>query len=109
MDPTTGALGYGLEYSYSVMERLKLAALTGDGMTQQPMIVTVGTEAWRAKEARVNEGVPEEWGSWNRRAVLWEAMTATTLVESGASIVVLRHPETVTKVKRTVSKLMAGA
>lgn len=109
MDPTTGALGYGLEYTYSVMERLKLAALTGDGMTQQPMIVTVGTEAWRAKEARVNEGVPEEWGDWHRRAVLWEAITATALLESGANIVVLRHPETVARVKKTIGKLMAGA
>ena len=51
MDPTTGALGYGLEYTYSVMERLRLAALMGDAMTQQPMICTVGEEAWRQKEA----------------------------------------------------------
>ncbi|MBM3187907.1 MAG: acetyl-CoA decarbonylase/synthase complex subunit delta [Chloroflexi bacterium] len=108
MDPTTGALGYGLEYTYSVMERLMLAALTGDGMTQQPMIVTVGTEAWRTKEARVNEGVPQEWGNWRRRAVLWEAMTATALLESGASIVVLRHPEAASKVKKTIAKLTVG-
>ena len=44
MDPTTGALGYGIEYTYSVMERLRIAALMGDGMTQQPLIVTVGEE-----------------------------------------------------------------
>ena len=50
MDPNTGALGYGLEYTYSVMERLRLAALMGDAMTQQPMICTVGEEAWRQKE-----------------------------------------------------------
>ena len=51
MDPNTGALGYGLEYTYSVMERLRLAALMGDAMTQQPMICTAGEEAWRQKEA----------------------------------------------------------
>ena len=28
IDPTTGGLGYGLEYSYSVMERIRMAALT---------------------------------------------------------------------------------
>ena len=55
IDPTTGALGYGIEYGYSVMERLRLAALQGDSMTQQPMIVTPGEEAWRVKEARVGE------------------------------------------------------
>ena len=64
MDPTTGALGYGIEYGYSVMERLRLAALQGDAMTQQPMLVTPGFEAWKAKEAKVGEGVPETWGDW---------------------------------------------
>ncbi|MBC7236884.1 MAG: acetyl-CoA decarbonylase/synthase complex subunit delta, partial [Chloroflexi bacterium] len=108
MDPTTGALGYGLEYTYSVMERLKLAALTGDGMTQQPMIVTVGYEAWRAKETRVNEGIPAAWGDWAKRAFLWETMTATALLESGANMLVLRHPDAVPRMKAVIAKLMAG-
>ncbi|NTW13011.1 MAG: acetyl-CoA decarbonylase/synthase complex subunit delta, partial [Anaerolineales bacterium] len=56
MDPTTGALGYGIEYGYSVMERLRLAALQGDAMTQFPMIVTPGFEAWKTKESKVGEG-----------------------------------------------------
>ena len=68
MDPNTGALGYGVEYTYSVMERLRLAALMGDTMTQQPMICTVGEEAWRQKEARAAEGVPRPGGSSPRAA-----------------------------------------
>ncbi|MHB0858268.1 MAG: acetyl-CoA decarbonylase/synthase complex subunit delta [Anaerolineae bacterium] len=107
MDPTTGALGYGLEYTYSVMERLRLAALTGDSTIQQPLIVTVGYEAWRAKEARVNEGIPAEWGDSERRSRLWETATATALLESGADIVALRHPESVSMIKRTIDKLMS--
>jgi acetyl-CoA decarbonylase/synthase complex subunit delta len=107
-DPTTGALGYGMEYGYSVMERLRLAALQGDSMTQQPLIVTVGEEAWRAKESRSGEGVPATWGDWVTRAVNWEAMTATALVESGADIVVLRHPETVARVKKMIAALTAA-
>lgn len=109
MDPTTGALGYGLEYTYSVMERLKLAALTGDSMTQQPMVVTAGYEAWRAKETRVNEGVPDAWGDWERRSLVWETVTATALLEAGADIVILRHPVAVLRVKRTINKLMKDA
>lgn len=108
MDPTTGALGYGLEYTYSVMERLRLAALTGDSMTQQPMICTVGEEAWRAKEAKVNTGVPAAWGDWKERSILWEVLTATTLIESGADIVVLRHPESIALVTKAIDQLMAG-
>jgi acetyl-CoA decarbonylase/synthase, CODH/ACS complex subunit delta len=107
MDPTTGALGYGIEYGYSVMERLRLAALQGDNMTQQPMLVTPGEEAWRTKEARAgNDGVPEPWGDWVERAVNWETLTASTLIESGADIVVLRHPESVKRVRAMIEALM---
>jgi acetyl-CoA decarbonylase/synthase complex subunit delta len=108
MDPTTGALGYGMEYGYSVMERLRLAALQGDGMTQQPMLVTPGEEAWRAKEARTEEGVPEAWGDWAERAVNWETLTASALVESGADILVLRHPESVNRVRAMIDALMSN-
>ena len=106
MDPTTGALGYGIEYGYSVMERLRLAALQGDAMTQQPMIVTPGFEAWKTKEAKVGEGVPEAWGDWKARAIHWETLTAMALVESGADVVVLRHPESVKRVKDAINELV---
>ncbi len=105
MDPTTGALGYGIEYGYSVMERLRLAALQGDSMTQQPMIVTPGEEAWKVKESKVGEGVPEAWGDWERRALEWEAVTASTLVFSGADILVLRHPKNLRRLRAMIDEL----
>ena len=106
MDPTTAGLGYGLEYGYSVMERLRIAALQGDVMTQAPMLVTPGYEAWRQKEAKVGAGVPATWGDWRERAILWEALTAITLIESGADVLTLRHPETVKQVKGFIARLM---
>lgn len=106
MDPTTGALGYGMEYGYSVMERLRLAALQGDSMTQQPMLVTPGEEAWRTKEARSDDGIPASWGDWAERAINWETLTASTLLQSGADIIVLRHPESVKRVRRMIEALM---
>jgi acetyl-CoA decarbonylase/synthase complex subunit delta len=109
MDPTTGALGYGIEYGYSVMERLRLAALQGDVMTQLPMLVTPGFEAWKTKEAKVGEGVPEAWGDWKSRSINWETLTAIALVESGADIVVLRHPESVKRIKEAIEELMVAA
>ena len=109
MDPTTGALGYGIEYGYSVMERLRLAALQGDGMTQFPMLVTPGFEAWKTKESKVGEGVPEAWGDWKARSIHWETLTAMSLVESGADIVVLRHPESVRRIKQAIEELMVAA
>jgi acetyl-CoA decarbonylase/synthase complex subunit delta len=107
MDPTTGALGYGIEYGFSVMERLRLAALQGDAMTQLPMIVTPGFEAWKTKESKVGEGVPGEWGDWLKRAIHWETLTAVTLLESGADILVLRHPESLKRVRHAIQELMA--
>lgn len=109
MDPSTGGLGYGIEYGYSVMERLRLAALNGDAMTQQPMLVTPGEECWKLKEAKVGEGVPETWGDWEERAITWEILTATTLIHSGADIVVLRHPESIRQVKAVIERLMRPA
>ncbi len=106
MDPTTGALGYGIEYGYSAMERLRLAALQGDAMTQLPMLVTPGFEAWKTKESKVGEDVPEEWGNWMERAINWETLTAIALLESGADILVLRHPESVRRVKVAIADLM---
>ncbi|MEZ4716854.1 MAG: hypothetical protein R2851_12310 [Caldilineaceae bacterium] len=109
MDPSTGALGYGIEYGYSVMERLRIAALQGDAMTQLPMLVAPGEEGWKTKEAKVGEGVPDGWGDWQERGILWETLTATTLIQAGADIVTLRHPESLRRVHRAVAALMTEA
>jgi acetyl-CoA decarbonylase/synthase complex subunit delta len=90
------------------MERLRMAALQGDAMTQFPMLVTPGYEAWKTKEAKVGEGVPEAWGDWKARSINWEIVTAMALVESGADIVVLRHPESVERVKAAIAELVAA-
>jgi acetyl-CoA decarbonylase/synthase, CODH/ACS complex subunit delta len=107
MDPTTGALGYGIEYGYSVMERLRLAALQGDAMTQLPMIVTPGFETWKTKEGKVGQDVPAGWGDWYERAINWETLTAVMLLETGADIVVLRHPESVRRVQAAINDFMS--
>lgn len=107
MDPTTGALGYGIEYGYSVMERLRLAALQGDSMTQLPMMVTPGAETWKTKEGKVGTDVPAAWGDWYERAINWETLTAVTLLESGADILVVRHPESARRVSLAIDDLMA--
>jgi len=109
MDPTTGALGYGIEYGYSVMERLRLAALQGDTMTQQPMLINPGEEAWKVKESKVGEGVPATWGDWERRALNWEVVTATSLVLSGADLLILRHPTTLKRIRHLIEDLVTPA
>ena len=109
MDPTTGALGYGIEYGYSAMERLRLAGLQGDAMTQLPMLITPGFEAWKTKESKVGEDVPAAWGDWEKRAINWEILTASTLLHSCADILVLRHPQSVQQIKAAIEELMSAA
>jgi acetyl-CoA decarbonylase/synthase complex subunit delta len=108
VDPTTGALGYGIEYGYSVMERLRLAALQGDAMTQLPMLVNPGFEAWKTKESKVGEGVPDAWGDWAERGVHWETLTAVSLIEAGADVVVLRHRDSLIRVKESIDEFMTA-
>jgi CO dehydrogenase/acetyl-CoA synthase delta subunit len=108
IDPSTGAVGYGIEYSYTVGERLRLAALgQNDSMTQMPLIVNLGKEAWRAKEARVTEAEEPAWGEGGKRGVLWESSTAMTLALSGADVLVMRHPEAVRLVNAAIDGLLA--
>jgi len=106
MDPDTGALGYGIEYGYSINERLRLAALSGDAMTSLPILNNVGWEVWRQKESRATEGVPDAWGDLEERAVTWEAVTATSVINAGCDIVVMCHPKAIERVKVTIDKLM---
>ncbi len=84
MDPTTGALGYGIEYSYTVFERDRLAALSqNDPKMQMPIIATVGQEAWKAKEAKVDEEELPGTGDRETRGKMWEALTAVSLLLAG--------------------------
>jgi acetyl-CoA decarbonylase/synthase, CODH/ACS complex subunit delta len=107
IDPTIGALGYGLEYAYSIMERARLSALSGDKMVAMPFICFVGQEASRAKESRVSAQEFPQWGSEKDRACMWEAMTAASLIQSGADILVMRHPVAALETNKYIDEMTA--
>jgi len=98
INPTIGALGYGLEYAYSIMERARLAALSGDKTLASPFICFVGQEAWRTKEAKVSL----------EQGIMWETITATSLIQSGADLLVMRHPKAAQKVYNFIETLYQG-
>jgi acetyl-CoA decarbonylase/synthase complex subunit delta len=103
-DPLVGALGYGIEYAYSIMERARSGALTGDKMLAIPIVCFVGQEAWKAKEAK--DPSVAEWGPQVDRAILWEVTTATTFAVSGGTVFILRHPESVKKFNAFVDEAL---
>jgi acetyl-CoA decarbonylase/synthase complex subunit delta len=106
MYQTTGGLGYGVEYAYSIMERTRLAALGGDRMLAMPMLAVVGSEVWKTKEARLSEEAAPEWGDPAIRGPLWEAATANLFLHGGTHLLVMWHPQAVAAVKRTINDLM---
>jgi acetyl-CoA decarbonylase/synthase complex subunit delta len=109
IDPTTGGLGYGIEYSYSVMERIKMAALTQeDDKLQIPMITNLGNEIWKCKEAGESiEEVPA-MGDPERRAVLMEVVGAVCYLMAGSDVLVLRHPESARMIRTYIDLMVNG-
>jgi acetyl-CoA decarbonylase/synthase complex subunit delta len=109
IDPTTGGLGYGLEYSYSVMERIRMAALAqGDEKLQLPLINNLGNEVWKSKEAKQGAQEAPTLGDPERRAVLMEAVGAVAYLMSGSNILFMRHPEAVRLVKSYIGLMYKG-
>jgi len=104
IDPTTGGLGYGIEYTYSVIERIRIAALSQqDERLQFPMICNLAKEVWKTKEAKTEDS--ELMGKSSKRGIVMEAVTAILLALAGADVLVMRHPEAIRVVREMVADL----
>lgn len=109
IDPTTGGLGYGMEYSYSVMERLRMAALQqGDDKLQQPLINNLANEVWKCKEAKQGADEAPTLGDPERRGILMEAVGAVTYLMAGSDILIMRHPEAIRMVRAYIDLVHDG-
>ncbi len=104
IDPSGSALGYGLEYTYSIIERIRLSALVGgDEKLRMPIFAEIGKEVWKIKELREDN---PQWGNMEKRGILWEAITGLSFIIAGADILVMRHPKAMKLLKETVKELM---
>jgi CO dehydrogenase/acetyl-CoA synthase delta subunit len=105
IDPSIGALGYGIEYSYSVMERIRLAAMTQkDEKLQVPFICNLGREVWKTKETRLP--TDEMMGDQERRGVLLEAITASCMLMAGGEVLIMRHPQAISLTRAMIDGLL---
>jgi acetyl-CoA decarbonylase/synthase complex subunit delta len=108
IDPTVSGIGYGIEYCYSVMERIRLAALTQqDDKLQFPIICNIARETWKNKEVKIPESENPTLGDLENRGILMEAMSAMCLLVAGADILIMRHPEAINQIRQMVGKLSA--
>ncbi len=106
MDTTTAALGYGLDYAFTTMERSRLAALMGDPELQHPLSSGT-TNAWAAREAWMK--MAPEWGPRELRGPMWETVTALTLLLAGVDVFMMMHPAAVKTVKDVINRLTSSA
>jgi acetyl-CoA decarbonylase/synthase complex subunit delta len=108
MDPTVSSIGYGIEYCYSVMERIRMAALTQqDDKLQLPMICNIARESWKTKEVKIPIEEEPNLGDAKKRGILMEAISAMTLLLAGGDVIVMRHPEAIKLVREMFSDLTA--
>ncbi|MFC1931579.1 acetyl-CoA decarbonylase/synthase complex subunit delta [Chloroflexota bacterium] len=109
MDPTVSGIGYGIEYCYSVMERMRMAALTQqDDKLQFPIICNIAKEVWKTKETKISEAEDPKMGDAKKRGILLEATSAMVLLLAGADILIMRHPEAIKLIREMITELTAS-
>jgi acetyl-CoA decarbonylase/synthase complex subunit delta len=108
IDPTVSGIGYGIEYCFSVMERMRMAALTQqDTKLQFPIICNIAKETWKTKEAKITEKEDPKMGDPKKRGILLEAMSCVILLLAGADVMIMRHPEAIKLVREMMADLTA--
>jgi len=108
IDPLTGALGYGLEYTYSIMERIRNEGLAGDQMLAFPMLINPGFESARVKETKASAEQYPDWGDLELRSAYWEIASAMSLLGAGAELLIMDHPRAVEVVKKKIDEMQAS-
>ena len=108
IDPTVSGIGYGIEYCYSVMERMRMAGLTQqDEKLQFPIICNLAREAWKSKEVHLPDN-ELNMGDAKKRGILMEAISAMVLLLAGGDVIVMRHPEAIKLIQEMVAELTAS-
>jgi acetyl-CoA decarbonylase/synthase complex subunit delta len=109
IDPTVSGIGYGVEYCYSVMERMRMAGLTQqDDKLQFPIICNIAKEVWKTKEVHIPTEEDPALGDAKKRGILMEAMSAMLMLLAGGDVVVMRHPEAIRLVREMMAELSAS-
>jgi len=105
MFQTTAALGYGLDYVYTILERARITGLKGDKLMAGPQLADIGGEVWRIKDAGASEEVLPGWGDPEKRGPMWEAACAGDYLQAGADILIMAHPKAINTVQQTLARL----
>lgn len=107
MDPTCATLGYGMEYSFSIYQRMRMAGLLGEKDLAYP-ISGGTTNAWGAREAWMSEKEVPGWGARQYRGPIWEVINALSLTLVGLDLAMMFHPIAAKALKDTTKQFFAA-
>ncbi len=108
INPTVSGIGYGIEYCYSIMERMRMAGLTQqDDKLQFPIICNIAKETWKSKEVRLPDN-EMMMGDAKKRGIMMEATSTMVLLLAGGDVMIMRHPEAIKLVREMMAELTAS-
>lgn len=102
IDSDIGGLGYGLDYGYSMIEKIKLEG-NNDKYLNMPIISFAGEESLKTKEAK-SDMMTEHYGKLKDRAEMFEIGAVSAVISAGANIVVINNPKTIEVLKGMINE-----
>ncbi len=101
IDTDIGGLGYGFEYGYSIIEKIKLEGLNGDKYLNMPIISFACEESLKTKEAK-SDSFSQSWGNVEKRARFFELSSASAVIAAGANVIVMNNSQNISIMKGLV-------
>lgn len=96
-DTDIGGLGYGFEYGYSIIEKIKQEA-SKDKYLNMLILSFAGEEALKTKEAK-SEDFSKSWGDLKDRRIFLEITAASAVRAAGANLIAVNLPKTLETLK----------
>lgn len=96
-DTDIGSLGYGFEYGYSIIEKIKQES-KNDIYLSSPIISFACEEALKTKETK-SKDFSNSWGSLKERIDFFEIASASAVKAAGADLIVINNPNTLKTMK----------
>ena len=100
MNTDIGGLGYGYEFGYSIMEKVRLEG-EKDKFLHYPLFSDASYEALRTKEAK-SDTFGKSWGDIQTRAKMIELSACAGIMAAGANIITVKYPENIRVLKGLV-------
>jgi len=104
MDPTVSGIGYGLEYCYSVMERMRMAGLTNKMKNYSSPLFATCLKKCGSPRKSISRTMRVTWGTQKPRHPAGSNVRDGVAL-AGGDVIIMRHPEAIKLIKEMVADL----